>query len=273
MTMPGHVTGAALVTACEAGLGTIVLTEGDDKRDDPFFYGRWFGDKALAVSFFPQNGWPKVIEGVAELQRQLPARRVYGIIDRDFASDEVLAAQDCALPPEGILRTRRYTLENYLLEAPGWFALVKLLHRDAPPVGWATIADVERRIEDAYRRCIRLGAWNYVVHVENVRTGRDGWPYREHPDSVPAGAETQLAAWGHGRGAPEPLDEQFRAHCDRLSAMSPVGWPQWITGKAVLRALHETLPFRLPLQHLLTLYIERRPQPPDELAALIARLI
>src|SRR4051794_13126901 len=101
-----YLTGTTLLTACAAGRGAIVLLEGDDDDHDPFFYGRWFGARALDVSFCSHSGWPRVVEGVRELRDALPARAVFGITDRDFAADAVRAAQDTATPGEGVFRTR-----------------------------------------------------------------------------------------------------------------------------------------------------------------------
>jgi len=38
------------------GKGIAIVVEGDNYEDDPWFYGRWFGDRANEMTFFPQTG-------------------------------------------------------------------------------------------------------------------------------------------------------------------------------------------------------------------------
>jgi hypothetical protein len=56
-----YVQGPALPTECAAGSGVIVIVEGETYQDDYYIFTRWFGGRAREVSFFPQNGWKKVV--------------------------------------------------------------------------------------------------------------------------------------------------------------------------------------------------------------------
>ena len=274
-----YLEGDELLTACRAGRGAIVLVEGERYDEDAFYYGQWFGALGREISFFPQNGWQRVIAGVEHLRRELPPRhRVFGIIDRDFAPDALLAAQQAALPADGILRTRAYTLENYLLHPAGWLAVLRMLLRSGLPSGWDTEAGVGAQITAAYRNCVDLAAWNWTLNDENIRQPSGArLDFKEHPDalrraSVPP--DEQLRTWGQQRGAPQPLDAIYRQHQATLQALADADLPQWITGKAVLKVFLQVLPVaQIDHRYLLSIYIDKQPDPPADLAALVDQIL
>lgn len=277
--MTKFVSGQALVTKCRAGRGAIVVLEGEDSEDDPFVYGRWFGDLATRVSFFPQNGYEKVRKAVEYLREQIPDRPVYGIIDRDFADDALLATQEQGAPTDGVFRTRWYTLENYLLDPDGWTALARAANGARVPEAWATRDAVAARIETAYRMCLRVAAWNLVVHEECRRApghSVKSLGHREHPDAVPKNAAEQLDDWGRLRGVSQ-LADRFAAQVARFEALQPLEWPRWVTGKAVLKVFLRDFPVpRGSVPHhwmLVNLYLDRHSTPPAELAGLVQRIL
>ena len=275
--MSAYARGSALVTACAAGTGAIVVVEGETERDDAFVYGRWFGDRARDVSFFPQNGWTEVVAAVTELRGALPGRTIFGIIDRDFADDAALAAQAQAMPQDGIFRTQRFTLENYLLEPEGWFGVMRVVHRGSPPAGWASAVEVAGRIEEAYRLCFGLASWNYVVHHENARFPQDALRYCGHPSALPPSPGAELSRWGRPRRAPIDLGRLFQERLDRLAATPVHEWPRWITGKAVLKAFLLAMPAlrgkRIPEDVLVSLYLDKHPVPAADLREIVGRIL
>lgn len=276
--MPPHLDSAAILVTTRAGQGTIVIVEGETSEDDEYFFKRWFGGLATQVSFFAQNGWTQVARAVADLRQQMPYRKIFGIVDRDFAADSVLAAQQGALPPDGILRTKLYTIENYLLAAAGWHPVVLALTRHNAPAGWATEADINARIEESYKRCVPLAAHNAVVHDENARTSGPPRKYADHVLAVPE-PRLALATWGQSRvpGPPAPLEQAYDA---RRADFDSRGYPsiaEVVSGKMVLQdflhTMNRAVQKRLPVTDLVSLYIERYPAPPAELEALVRRLI
>lgn len=278
--MPGYPDGPALLTAARAGQGTIVIVEGESPQEDQYFYTRWFGDLALQVSFFAQNGWEKVVTAVADLRLQLPARKVFGIIDRDFTSAVELAIQDVVLPPSGILRTRKFTVENYLLNPEGWASVLRKLTRGVPPLGWTTNLEIEQRILEAYQDCLPLAARNAVIHDEHLREPTGGLRYHEHPRAAlqnPPDAE--LLAWQSTRPTAPPmrLDEVYRQRLAALQASGLADREELVTGKAVLKVLLEKLgqATRLKVRHdlFISLYIDSFPAPPPDLKAIVDRLL
>ena len=269
--------GDALLAVCRAGLGKLVIVEGETDDDDPYFYGRWFGDLARELTFIPQNGHEKVVKAVQDLRARLsPGRQVYGIRDRDFSDDTAWQQQAAALPADGVLFSRWYTLENYLRSAEGWFKVVQAMHR-RPPEGWNTQATVESQIAGAYRECLPLAAWNHTVRSECQRLPKDGLRHVEHPKALPARPGEDLEAWGKARAAPRSLDKCYRERLAWLDAAPHTDLPCWVTGKAVLKVLLERIPVHAgprPAPVLLVnLYMREHPRPPDEHAALVRRIL
>lgn len=270
-----YVHGPALLIECSAGQGAIVLVEGETFQEDSWFYGQWFGDRAREVSFFPQNGWGKVVAAVADLRSQLPNRDVFGIIDRDFADDTSLAQQSASAPIDGAFRTAYFTVENYLLDPAGWLRVLRTLSRGALPVGWQTESDVSARIGAAYRRCMDLAAFNYTVHREHARVSQGAIPYKKHPNAMTS-AVADLLAWGATRAPapPTPLDQAYQAHQAMIQGLAPAEWPKWITGKAVLKVFLEDFAIRsIPHEILKSLYINAHAQVPPDLDALVTRIV
>ena len=269
--------GDALLAVCRAGLGKLVIVEGETDDDDPYFYGRWFGDLARELTFIPQNGHEKVVKAVQDLRARLsPAREVYGIRDRDFSDESAWRAQANAMPADGVLFTRWYTLENYLLVPEGWFRVVSAMHR-RPPEQWDTEAAVAAQIADAYRECLPLAAWNFVVRSECQRLPRAGLRHVEHPKALPVQPDAALAEWGRTRDAPRSLGECYAERLEWLSATAPAELPCWVTGKAVLKVLLERIPVQsgprpaAPL--LVNLYMREYPGPSDEHRKLVERIL
>lgn len=277
--MPGYLDGQALLMAARAGQGTIVVVEGDTAQHDQYFYTRWFGNLATEVSFFAQNGWEKVIVAVADLRQQMPLRKIYGIVDRDFAPSSVLIAQQATIPADGILRTTLFTLENYLLDPDGWLKVVLQLKRNQPPPGWQSVVEIKARIDDAYRVCLPLAARNFIIHEECAREPTDGLTYRVHPQALRNMApETELASWESRRQSSPPikLADAYKTRLSGLTSMTAADWQKTVTGKAVLRVFLDELQRQIanvPCEHLASLYVSTHATPPADLDALVRRLL
>lgn len=272
-----YLQGQALYHACASGRGTIIMLEGETPQEDPYFYERWFGARATEASFFPQNGLGKVVSAVRELRNQLPNRRIFGIVDRDFADASALVTQASTLPAGGIFRTSYFTIENYLLDGSGWLRVVQLLRRGVCPAGWSSPEEVQSQIDAAYRKCMPLAAFNYTVRREYDRLPRDGIAYKEHPDAVQQ-PELRLDDWASttGRSPPQPLSQVYNAQLQRLQASDPAEWPVWISGKAALKVFLQGFPCpsgNVSQDILVNLYLEKQPHPPAEIAELVSRIV
>ncbi len=271
-----YLRGNELLMKCRAGRGVVVLVEGETEQDDPFFYNRWFGDRAREVSFFPQNGWQQVCTAVAQVREHMPGRPVFGIIDRDFTDAAVLDRQRKRMPEDGILRTHYYTLENHLLGVSGWHQVIRLIHRDNPPAGWRELVEIEEHLLRCYREFLPVAAYNWVVWQENMGSGKEhpGVPAKEHPDQMRDFDPALLSVLGKSRGSSIDLGLKYQDRLAWLRALSADEWPCWVHGKLLLNRVW--LP-RIPKagmnpSHLVNYYIGQCPEPPPALVNLIDQI-
>lgn len=264
----------ALLETVRAGTGALVVVEGQTARDDPFYYGRWFGDLGREIRFVHQNGYSMVKKAVAHLRERAPGRPVFGIIDRDFASRDPTDATETLEP--GMFRTGLYTLENYFFIDPGaWLRVVEVLSGGEPAPGWRSVDDLRARIVEAYRAALPVAAWNFVVHAESTRARVEttNIEYRVHPSAISEGALSKLAQWGTDRAAPRSLREAYEARLAELTALAPQTWPEHVTGKAVgavftaaFPALHNTKNKDVSLYRL---YMDKQTTRPADLAEIL----
>ncbi|MCX6068330.1 MAG: DUF4435 domain-containing protein, partial [Chloroflexi bacterium] len=127
-----------------SGNGLCIIVEGETAQDDAWYFGKWFNNRAQDFTFFPQNGWEQVINAVTVLRPILGSKKVYGIRDRDFEPLVSLTP----FPADGILRTPKYTLENYLLDSSCWHLVTEpLLQRHTSAQGWMTESQIANTIE------------------------------------------------------------------------------------------------------------------------------
>lgn len=268
-----HLQAGALLTACAAGQGAVVVVEGEHREDDEWFYGQWFGHLGPRISFFAQNGWAQVINAVVELRAQLRHRPVFGIVDGDFVDPS-------AGPPSapGIHRLRRYSLENYLLEAEGWLGMIRLITRGSPPAGWASLEEVDQRLDDAYRHCLPLAAYNRTVFEENCRYPVERLAFLEHPEALSKrDPKAELDERGRTRSAPRPLSESFDEHLSRLQSSGRPVWHGEVTGKAVLkvflRSLKVALKMQLTDEHCCSMFFAQQPRPHQDLVEIVEAIL
>ncbi len=167
--------------------GIFIVVEGETELDDAWFYSQWFSDRARQITFFPQDGWEKVVGAVENLRARLGAKRVYGIVDRDF--EGTVSLEVC--PADGILRTPKYTLENYLLNPEDWFKYVHPHTGRASKPGWNTLEEARATIESFYRQCAPLSAYNWSLcqmrahsRAEFEMLPNADQQYREHPRAM-----------------------------------------------------------------------------------------
>lgn len=260
-----------------SGSGVCVIVEGETELEDAWFYNTWFSDRAREVTFFPQDGWEQVIAAVVSLRINLGTKKVYGIIDRDF----VEPAYD-PFPTDGVLRTRKYTLENYLLDPRCWFDLVQPFTRREPKPGWETKTKAQDTIEALYRECIPVSAYNWTLrqtrdldYAAFTYLPDNEKAYARHPktlenwDDVPARLRNIQARMG----LQDDLGSLYTNRLTTLQTLSLADLEQVVTGKAVLTLLRERFPLRLSgsraWDDMLGAYVNICPDPPADLKALV----
>lgn len=265
-----------------SGSGVCVIVEGQTEQDDAWFYGRWFGDRAREITFFPQDGWQHVMDAVAELRVRLGGKAVYGIIDRDF--ETVVGAEP--FPHLGVLRTPKYTLENYLLEADCWFKCILPYTLRTTKPGWQTPGQAQTTIRNLYQQCLPLSAFNWTL--KQARTAdpagfatlpdRDG-EYREHPKA--------LIGLGDGSGylrnlstrlsLAADLGQMYEERLAYLQGLSHDRLDEVISGKFVHKLLFEQFPLKLSGERsrddMLSAYLFHCPHPPADLRHLVAAIL
>ena len=152
-----------------------------------------------------------------------------------------------------------------------------MLYRSQPPAGWTSTPDVQAKIDDAYRRCLDLTAFNYTVRQEYDRLPHagEGIEYKKHPKQlINIDPAVELRDWGARRGAPTTLDQEYQRHRAMLSSLPQAEWPTWITGKVVLKVFLEDFPHKsIPHETLKSIYIDKHPSPHAELVALVTRIV
>ena len=265
-----------------SGRGVCVIVEGQTEQDDAWFYGRWFGDRAREITFFPQNGWQHVIDAVAELRLRLGSKTVYGIIDRDFET----AVGTEPFPHSGVLRTPKYTLENYLLEAECWFKCIQPYTLRAAKPGWQTPAEVQTTLHDLHRQCISLSAFNWTLKQARsadpvgfaTLPDKEG-EYLEHPKALPGlgdvpdylrhlNARLRLAV---------DLGQVYEERLAYLQSLSHDQLEEAVSGKFVHKLLFEQFPLKLSGQRsrddMLSAYLFHCPHPPADLQRLVAAIL
>lgn len=103
----------------DAGSRIVVLVEGEDDRE---VLREWFAEERVEIEFYDCGGIIPLTKWLNELLTLGTQKRAYGITDRDFRSEEEVAASYAETSHQFILR--RYALENYLLEpTPLWEVL------------------------------------------------------------------------------------------------------------------------------------------------------
>ncbi len=259
-----------------SGSGVCLIVEGETDLDDPWFYQQWFGSEARRFTFFAQDGWEKVQEAVAALRITLGPKKVYGIIDRDFE----LTVTYPPVPADGIVRTKRYTLENYLLDEECWFNYVQPHTRRTPKPGWNTLEEARITLFELHRRCLPLSAYNWTLHQarHSNEAAFKSLPakdqvYLEHPRALENDVSERLARLQENMGLTENLPQLYQTRLLQLQAMIPDEWAEFVSGKYVLKVLKETFPLRLgsdkAWDDVLSAYMYNCNVPPSDLANLL----
>lgn len=280
--MSGFPTTDVIATAWrKSGAGICVLVEGETERDDAWYYSFWFGNRVREVTFFPQDGWEQVAVGVQTLRRSLGEKRVYGIIDRDFESPPTYPP----VPANGILRTRKFATENYLLSPDCWFQCIEpyLLRSTRPE--WASRDQVSAKIDALYHECLPITGYNWTLREARRidfnafrRLAESDRKDRVHPDQLlsrnPAADLNGIAAT---MAIVDDLGAIYQERLAYLQTCDPATLEELVNGKFVMKRLRQSFPLQ-PLQaktwdDMLSSYVFRCPHPPSDLAALVDAIV
>lgn len=267
----------------KSGSGICVIVEGETEQADPWFYNQWFGDRSRELTFFPQGGWEKVAQAVTELRERVGIKKVYGIVDRDF---EAYIGPDEPFPQDGLLRTCKYTLENYLLDAKCWFDWSQQFTQRTSWPEWDTVDDVQTFILHLYQECCDLSAYNWTLHYAK-KIDKEAFKlipekervYKSHPKAL-----TNMGDLIHYlRSIQDKMEIEVdlgARYTSRIKELQTLRFPQLeevISGKYVLTLLRERFPLKISgtraWDDILDAYMYHCPTPPDDLKALVERIL
>lgn len=286
--MSGYKSLDDLEVVLRSGAGVAIICEGEDYREDEFFYKEWFGQIGRSVTFHAQDGWERVQDAVTELRRRGTPVPVYGLLDRDFTPDAEIARQSDPAFDGFCYRLPRYDLESYLLDPEGWLAVLqKLLFRREPqiPAGWDTIQSVADQIHGIYRAALPIAAHNWTTHrLHEIHAMQSGFSNKRYLTSLQAleklDVETAVVNWASSFGASEVARETYRERLAflRATADSLDEMQKHVSGKLVFHELHRRIPCAPNRQqpdrmYLADRYLEYRPKPPPEVDTLIQRIL
>lgn len=257
-----------------AGAAAAVIVEGEDRGGDAWIYGDiWFGSRAAEVRFFPQDGWRRVRDAVRELRQRLPAIPIFGLIDRDFTPNETLEA----LEPEGIYRSRYYSVENYLLDPRGWQLTVELVARvrGGAPAGWQSETEIAQQIQQSYAACLSASAFNWTIaDLDRTQPQPSVAPnyVSALTDERLLRAEAKLEAWLHNAGS------GYQERLTHLQSVDNELLPQLVNGKIVLEEfvgrLRRAVGQRaFDVLEYVNLYLDRCSEPPPDAVILLDKIL
>jgi len=265
-----------------SGSGICIIVEGENEQADPWFYKQWFGDRSRELTFFPQDGWEKVAQAVIELRERGVIKKVYGIADRDF---EAYIGIDEPFPQDGLLRTRKYTLENYQLDASCWFNWARQFTERQPWEGWHTVEEVQTHIETLYQECLILSAYNWTLYQAKKLNSEAfmGLPqkereYSKHPKALKDRDVVEQLRIIQAKVTSD--DDWGQIYTDQLHYLRTLSFTQLeevVSGKYVLNLLHERFPLKISGKQawddILAAYMYHCPTPPDDLEDLVERIL
>lgn len=269
-------------TAWQAsGADICILVEGETELDDVWYYRQWFGDRSRTLTFFPQNGWEQVRRGVETLRRQLGHLQVYGIIDRDFEP----VATTITVPADHILRTRRYALENHLLDPDCWYKCVAQFQLRSPRPAWASPELVREHITALYRKCLPMTAYNWALREARQvdHQAFSGLPDKKRThltDPEQLDGRDPVADLHEVAALMSISTNLGDIYNDKLAHLHTCDLPkleEFVNGKSVIKLFRQSFPIQ-PLKikawnDMLSAYIYHCPQPPTDLGTLIEVII
>jgi len=196
-----------------------------------------------------------------------------GIIDRDFATDLELKAQFEPGYCDHVYRTKRYTLENYLLDPEAWFHIAKLFWRNNLPEGFRSVEECTETINKIYEAFLPAAAYNWMAHdISRQYKPKKHLEYKTMPNLDPEALYLNLLIYCRNEDLPDP--EEFPIRLDILKNNRQM-WDQKVNGKMVFDYLLESFPVprQKPNRHLFVNYYVSSTEAPEELVRLVEFLI
>jgi len=251
---------ALVVQEIRRGGLCAILVEGEEQASDAALLKFILREVTTEVAFFGRDGRSKVLADLQEMIGQVPADRLYAIVDRDFQSDEAVE-QGCRPDYQGhIFFWRRFILENYLLEPVWVIKAVKAFYVNEPggiPAALQTEEAVEQFLLEWAKQLLPQVAGNATkakLLVEITRRGLQVWGppdfkelWERDTEFVRSRLIAHYSAWE--KDAPDLFaheaiskryDEQLTAAQSAVENLNEVH--KWVSGKLLLETLYQQLP-------------------------------
>ncbi len=237
-----------------------ILVEGEEQASDATLLKSILREVTTEVAFFGRDGRSKVLADLQEMIGQMPAERLFAIVDRDFESAE---AVERGFHPDyrgHIFFWRRFTLENYLLE-PAWIVEAVnefYLHEpDRIPATLRATSAVEQFLLDWAKRLTPQVVGNATIANLAEETQKRGLqaeaqPYFEEiyerdPEFVRSRLVAHYSTWITLSPNLFSTDAIARRYDESLTALqnavqSLAKAHEFVSGKLLLKALYHGLP-------------------------------
>ena len=261
-----------------SGSGVCVIVEGETEQDDPWYYNKWFSHLAREVTFFHQDGWAQVVNAVMQLRQLLGEKKVYGILDRDVETPVYTP-----FTSKGLVRTHKYTLENYLLDPDIWFEVIAPTTLRSPKPGWESRKAAHTTITSLYHSCIPIAAYNWTLHFARLANpaAYHALPdtlstWGRHPDNFTkwGAVDTRLDDIQTYLGLMDNLHALFDERKAYLATLPLCELEQYVSGKPVLTLLQTSLQrSKAWWDDMLSDYMYHAATPPEDLLKLVKLIL
>lgn len=148
----------------QLGNRKLVLLEGDD---DVEILEEWFRDDLSELFFYAAEGYPNVESYLNILLNYSTKKRIFGILDRDFKSEQEVNNSYTDNDSQ-LFILRRYAIENYLLEPLAVWEELRVYHgRDFTIDNAQTM---EQKLMNICRQLKTIMAANWIIHESSTGT-------------------------------------------------------------------------------------------------------
>ena len=155
----------------EVGPSTLVLVEGDD---DKYALNEWYPEGVHNVLYkVAPGGNPGVVRRLDEVLTQTSLEKVFGIIDRDFRSEQEVQ-QHLEAPNGHLLIWPRYEIENYFLQSNAVRKVLRPYYGSKVPL--PVEAQIEATLLSLCQQLCPLMAANWVCLNEGMEFLPEGFP-------------------------------------------------------------------------------------------------
>jgi hypothetical protein len=166
-TLPPDITVALFL----AGNRKLVLLEGPSDCD---VFREWYRDQLDSLEFYDASGVINVRNMLEKALEVGTKKEVFGIIDRDFRTDEEVE-HPLNDPSARLFLLRRYSIENYVLEPEAWNEELRVFYGKMHKV--PTKAKIETQLLELCKQLRPIMAVNWILSEAGSESEHLGYGY------------------------------------------------------------------------------------------------